>query len=100
MAARVRFLSMESLLEDLGPLDLDRIGWVIGGGESGSDTRPMREARALSVRNPCEAAHVAFFFKPWGAWGAEGVRHDKRANGRLLAGRTWEGRPEIASALL
>lgn len=64
VAARVRFLSVEPLLEDLGPLDLDGIGWVIGGGESGPAARPMRPEWALAVRNPCEAAHVAFFFKP------------------------------------
>ena len=64
---------------------------MIGGGESGPAARPMRPEWALAVRNPCEAAPVAFFFKPWGAWGEEGVRHDQRANGRLLAGRTWEG---------
>ncbi len=30
---------------------------------------------------------MAFLFKQWGAWGADGVRRDKKANGRLLAGR-------------
>jgi protein gp37 len=100
VAARVRFLSVEPLLEDLGPLNLDGLQWVIVGGESGPDARPMRPEWALAVRNQCEAAHVAFFFKQWGIWGADGVRRSKPANGRLLAGRTWEGQPEIAGALL
>ena len=100
VAARVRFLSVEPLLEDLGPLNLDGIQWVIVGGESGPDARPMRQEWALAVREQCQAAHVAFFFKQWGTWGADGVRRDQRANGRLLAGRTWEGQPEIAGALL
>jgi protein gp37 len=98
--ARVRFLSVEPLLEDLGPLELDRIGWVLVGGESGPDARPMRPEWALSVRDQCEAAGVAFTFKQWGAWGPDGVRRDKKANGRSLAGRRWDERPEVAGALL
>ena len=98
--ARVRFLSVEPLLEDLGPLDLDGIGWVIVGGESGPDARPMREAWALAVRDRCRAAGVAFLFKQWGAWGPDGVRRAKQANGRWLAGRLWDERPESSGALL
>ena len=100
VAARVRFLSVEPLLEDLGPLDLAGIDWVIVGGESGPDARPMREEWALSVRDQCRAAGVAFLFKQWGAWGSDGVRRDKKANGRLLAGRRWDERPESSGALL
>ena len=98
--ARVRFLSVEPLLEDLGPLDLGGIQWVIVGGESGPDARPMRPEWALSVRDQCEAAGVAFLFKQWGAWGPDGVRRDKKANGRLLAGQSWDERPESSGALL
>ena len=61
--ARVRFLSVEPLLEDLGPLDLDGIDGVIVGGESGPEARPMRPEWALAVRDPCEATGVAFTFK-------------------------------------
>ena len=98
--ARVRFLSVEPLLEDLGPLDLDGIQWVIVGGESGPDARPMRPEWALAVRDRCLATGVAFTFKQWGAWGPDGVRRDKQANGRLLAGRLWDERPELSGALL
>jgi protein gp37 len=98
--ARVRFLSVEPLLEDLGPLNLDGIHWVLVGGESGPAARPMREAWALAVRDRCLAVVVAFCFKPWGAWGPDGVRRDQKANGRQLAGRRWDERPEIAGALL
>ena len=39
-------------------------------------------------------------FKPWGAWGPDGGRRDPQADGRRLAGWSWEERPEIAGALL
>jgi protein gp37 len=50
--ARIRFLSVEPLLEDWGPINLDGIHGVIGGGEFGPEARPMREAWA--IRDPCE----------------------------------------------
>lgn len=100
VSARVHFLSVEPLLEDLGPLDLDGIQWVLVGGESGPDARPMRPEWALAVRDQCLAAGAAFLFKQWGVWGPDGARRDKKANGRLLAGRPWDERPEIAGALL
>ena len=65
--ARVRFLSVEPLLEDLGDLDLTGIHWVIVGGESGPGARPMASEWAYSVRRQCEAQGVPFFFKQWGA---------------------------------
>jgi protein gp37 len=42
VTARILFVSAESLLEDLGTLDLSGIHWVIGGGESGPKARPMK----------------------------------------------------------
>src|SRR5438094_2615256 len=54
--AAMRFLSVEPLLEDLGPLDLDGIAWVIVGGESGHGARPMREEWVVSIRDHCPAA--------------------------------------------
>ena len=50
--ARVRFLSVEPLLEDLGPLNLDGIAWVIVGGESGDGARPMDERWVLLDPRP------------------------------------------------
>lgn len=93
LAASVRFLSVEPLLEDLGRLDLAGIHWVIVGGESGAKARPMKEAWADSVRRQALAQGVAFFFKQWGAWGPDGVRRDKKSNGRELAGRRWNEFP-------
>ena len=96
--ARIRFLSVEPLLEDVGELDLTDIHWVIVGGESGPKARPMKPEWADSVRTQCEAQKVAFFFKQWGGWGADGKRRAKHANGRELHGRTWDAMPEGALA--
>jgi len=85
--AAVRFLSCEPLLGPLGDLDLDAIGWVIVGGESGPKHRPVREAWVTEVRDQCTAAGVPFFFKQWG--GAT-----SKSGGRLLDGRTYDGYPE------
>ena len=96
--AGIRFLSVEPLLEDVGTLDLTGIHWVIVGGESGPRARPMKPEWAESVRVQCEAQGVAFFFKQWGAWGADGQRRAKHANGRELDGRTWDETPATAKA--
>jgi protein gp37 len=84
--ARVRFLSVEPLLEELGTLDLAGIHWVITGGESGPAARPMEAAWARSVRDQCQKAGVPFFFKQWGG-------RNKKATGRTLDGRTWDEMP-------
>lgn len=95
--AAVRFLSVEPLLEDVGALTLKGIHWVIVGGESGYGARPMRLEWAENVRVQCLAQSVPFFFKQWGAWGPDGVRRNKKANGRLLAGRRWDELPAEAT---
>ncbi len=84
--ARVRFLSIEPLLEDLGEINLEGIHWVIVGGESGAGARPMQKEWVVSLRDQCERAKVPFFFKQWG-----GVR--KSAAGRELDGKTHDGLP-------
>jgi protein gp37 len=91
--ACVRFLSIEPLLEDLGQFDLSGIQWVIVGGESGRKARPMKPAWVEAIKRQCDAAGVAFFFKQWGAWGADGERRSKSANGRLYAGQVWDAMP-------
>jgi protein gp37 len=96
--ARIRFLSVEPLLEDLGEVDLTNIHWVIVGGESGSKARPMKPEWALRVKQQCQAQDVAFFFKQWGTWGGDGVRRSKKANGRILAGQEWNEEPEYEMA--
>jgi protein gp37 len=87
-APRVAFLSVEPLLEDLGPLPLDGIHWIIVGGESGPGARPMARDWVVSIRDQCAHAAVPFFFKQWG-----GVR--KRVAGRELDGRTYDEFPPV-----
>jgi protein gp37 len=130
--ARVRFLSIEPML---GPIDLSRwlepgglntdlglsnpgVDWVIVGGESGYDARPMHPAWAREIRDQCAAAGVPFLFKQWGEWlpadqeeagnfnGDGAALHEwndaeeafsihlpKRKAGRVLDGRTHDGFP-------
>jgi protein gp37 len=89
--ARVRFLSIEPLLEDLGEISLFGISWVIVGGESGPGARPMKQLWVLSIRDQCRRAGVPFFFKQWG-----GVQ--KGRAGRKLAGRTYDEFPKVSPA--
>jgi protein gp37 len=88
--AQVRFLSCEPLIGPLDNLTLDRIHWVIVGGESGPRARPMRREWVESIHRQCARAEVAFFFKQWG-----GVR--KKATGRELHGRTYDEMPCISA---
>ncbi len=116
--AAVHFLSIEPLLGDLGEIDLAGIDLVIVGGESGPNARPMHLDWVRSIRDQCQAAGVAFFFKQWGEWlpfgqrdvyghlnirtrgenpkfwhdfgdGNFSVRVGKKNAGRLLDGRIW-----------
>lgn len=67
--ARVHFWSVEPMLGDLGEIPVEIMpNWVICGGESGADARPMHPEWARSLRDQCEAAGVKFFFKQWGEW--------------------------------
>lgn len=93
LPASVRFLSCEPLLEDLGQMDLTGINWIIVGGESGMQARPMQEAWVLNVKRQAEEAGAAFFFKQWGTWGQDGIKRNKHANGKLLQGQVVQQMP-------
>ncbi|HEV7644048.1 MAG TPA: phage Gp37/Gp68 family protein [Pyrinomonadaceae bacterium] len=95
--AKIRFLSIEPLLESVGELDLTNIHWVIVGGESGHGARPMRPEWAIDIQRQCDRQGVSFFFKQWGAWGADGQRRNKKANGRVLLGKEWNEEPHYIS---
>ena len=88
--ARTKFLSLEPLLGPLPNLDLTGIDWVIVGGESGPGARPLEETWVLDIRDQCLNGDVPFFFKQWG-----GVQ--KKRNGRILDGRTYDAMPTFAA---
>jgi protein gp37 len=88
--AAVRFLSCEPLLGGLVDVDLAGIGWVIAGGESGPDYRPMRLEWARGIRDACQDAGVPFFFKQWGG-------RTPKALGRELDGQLWDEMPAAAA---
>lgn len=126
--AAVRFLSMEPLL---GSVDLTSwigghvgvtgyrvdpkphwIDWVIVGGESGTGARPMHPDWVRDLRDQCNAAGTAYFFKQWGSWGPNWLNDDygykitasewmepmgKKRAGRTLDGRTWDEFPKGAN---
>lgn len=87
----VRFLSMEPLLSPVEEMNLDRIDWVIVGGESGYGARPMEKEWVRSIRRQCCKADVPFFFKQWG-----GV--NKKKTGRLLDKHLYDDMPRIAAS--
>lgn len=84
--AAVRFLSCEPLLGRLPRLPLSRIDWVIVGGESGPQARPMVGDWVREIRDRCVARGVPFFFKQWGGT-------NKKATGRTLDGQAWSEIP-------
>jgi protein gp37 len=85
--AVMKFLSVEPLLEDLGIVDLSGIDWVIVGGESGRNSRPMDAAWVDGLLKQCRRARLPFFFKQWGGF-------HKKKNGRKLHGRVYDEFPQ------
>ncbi len=85
--ALVRFLSCEPLLGPLPSLDLTGIDWVIVGGESGPEPRPVSEEWVTELRDNCLDAGIPFFFKQWGG-------RTPKAGGRTLHGKTYDEMPE------
>jgi protein gp37 len=83
--AAVKFLSCEPLLGAL-KLDLTNIDWVIVGGESGRNHRPIEKEWVEDILKQCQDEKVAFFFKQWG-----GIT--PKSGGNLLNGRTWQQMP-------
>ena len=86
--AFIKFISAEPLLSSIRDINLERIDWLIVGGESGPNARPIEkvwveELQKLALRN-----NVAFFFKQWG-----GV--NKKKNGKLLNGKIIQEYPQI-----
>jgi len=93
--ATVKFLSCEPLIEDLGELNLKGIDWIIVGGESGPQARPMQLDWVINIQQQVEAQHAAFFFKQWGTWGSDGIKRNKQTNGKLLQGKIIQQMPVV-----
>jgi protein gp37 len=83
--AAIRFLSCEPLLGALN-LDLTNIDWVIVGGESGRNHRPIEKKWVEDIFQQCQDENVAFFFKQWG-----GI--NPKSGGKLLNGEIWQQMP-------
>ena len=93
--APIKFLSCEPVLEDLGDINLDGIDWVIVGGESGVKARPMKGEWVQSIKVQTEKQGSAFFFKQWGTWGSDGIKRNKKANGKLINGKVYQAMPTL-----
>lgn len=87
--AAVRFLSVEPLLAPIPDLPLNGINWVIVGGESGANCRPIATQWVSEIKAQCTSASVPFFFKQWGG-------KNKKSNGRTLEGKLWNDMPRWA----
>ena len=87
--APVRFVSAEPLLGDMSDIDLTGIHWLITGGETGARARRSDPCWFRRLRDRCLACKVPFFFKAWGAWGEDGIKRSKEANGHFLDGQEW-----------
>jgi protein gp37 len=86
--AKTKFLSLEPLIGPLSKMNLKKIDWAIVGGESGRKPRPMDADWVLDIKEQCEKAEVAFFFKQWGGT-------NKKKTGRKLKGRFYNEMPEF-----
>jgi protein gp37 len=84
--ARIKFVSFEPLLESVAGISLTGIDWAIVGGESGRNSRAMKEEWVLEIQDECERTGTAFFFKQWG-----GV--NKYAEGSRLKGKEYKNFP-------
>lgn len=84
--ANIKFLSCEPLLGSLKDISLEKIDWVIVGGESGPKSREIKKEWVLELKDLCEKDGVAFFFKQWG-----GI--NKKKSGRMLDGKTYDEYP-------
>ena len=84
--AKIRFLSIEPLLGSIPKLPLKGINWVIVGGESGPEARPIESKWIFQIRDQCQESGVPFFFKQWGGM-------NKSVAGRELDGQIWDEMP-------
>ena len=87
--AKIKFISFEPLIDDVGTINLTNIDWAIIGGESGVGSRPIEEKWVLNIKEQCKRYGTLFYFKQWGG-------SNKKKNGRELLGQTWDDMPVVA----
>lgn len=91
--AKIRFLSVEPLLGPMPNIPLDGIHWVIVGGESGQNFRPLNVEWVRQIRDRCQEKGVAFFFKQFSGL------HPKQL-GRQLDGQIWNQFPILNATVV
>jgi len=89
--AKIKFLSCEPLLTGIPEMNLTGIDWVIVGGESGRTPRLIKEEWVLDIKDQCQKANVAFYFKQWGGT-------NKKKNGKSLQGKQYTEIPQRVSS--
>ena len=71
--------------------DLYTVDWIVAGGESGAQARPMESGWVRDIRDQCVANSIPFLFKQWGG-------RTPKVNGRTLDERTWDEYPTSSDA--
>ena len=87
--AAVKFASVEPMLGPVPSLDIEGLDWVIVGGESGRDARPIDPGWVRELRDRCIEGGVSFFFKQWGG-------RTPKSGGRDLDGELWDQMPKVS----
>jgi protein gp37 len=93
--ATIKFISFEPLIDSAGKIDLTDIDWVIVGGESGYNGRPMKPEWVNEIYLQCQEKNIPFFFKQWGTWGSDGIKRNKKANGKLFQDKIIQEYPKL-----
>lgn len=93
--ATIKFVSFEPLIGSVGEIDLTNIDWAIVGGESGNRARLIKHEWVNEIYLQCKKQNVPFFFKQWGTWGADGIKRNKKTNGKLFKNKEWHEYPVV-----
>ncbi|MCX6157154.1 MAG: phage Gp37/Gp68 family protein [Ignavibacteriae bacterium] len=88
--ANVKFLSLEPLLGNIPNLNLQGISWVIVGGESAVNYRPMRKEWAIDILQQCRKYNIPFFYK-------QDAGYKKADRNNLLYGRIYNEYPLLTN---
>lgn len=86
-----RFVHIEPLLGPLPDLNLESIEWVVVGGETGYNARPMASEWVLQIRDQVKVAGIPFFFTQWGG-------NMRMERGNIIQGRHWLEMPSFHNA--